>query len=79
MGDFTLVLPGNIYYSPRRSTCEHTEDIAALCLLLSTAACTVIDQDGIHDAKENNYDVAAMDDFDESESGSCAENYSVDE
>ena len=61
-----------------RPTQKLTEDITFLFSLISTAAHTGVEQDGIHDAKDNDDDGAVMNDVDDSRSGYQAEKDYVD-
>ena len=71
-GAFILVIPGNREDLLSRPTHKLTEDITDLFLLLSDSDNTGVDQDCIHDIKDNNDGGVVVDHFIDSESGSCA-------
>ena len=79
LGRFILGIPRNRDDSIFRTTQELTEDITALFLLLYTADHIGVNQYGIHDAKVNDDKNTAIADINDSNSGSCAEKYSVDD
>ena len=59
-------------------TQELNEDIADLLSIISTAPHTVVDQDGIHDTKDNDDDDSAMDYIHGYMSVSCVDKQSID-
>ena len=65
VGDFILLLPGNIEDSINGPTRKLTEGIAALFSLISTSAHTGFHQYGIHNYRDVDGDDAAMADVNE--------------
>ena len=72
-GNFILRLPGNREDLLVRPTWEIIEYVAAIFLLLSTVTHTGVDQDGIHDAKENNKNDSMIIDINKFETLPCME------
>ena len=68
MGNFILLIPGNLKDSLVISTLEITKDIASFFLLISTATHTGVNNDVINDAKYNDDGYDTMSDINESKS-----------
>ena len=78
MAHLLFILPGNREDLIGRTTRKLIEYNYSLFLLISTSANTRVDQDGIHDVKEENYDNAAISNAYDSKSVSYVYKESVD-